>query len=236
MKYIIIVFFTLSIFNVGAQDLNSGSIFYSVKFKTENIDKIKQRFADNSSKASDNYLMQMYKNHYQIYNSRQHFTLVKFNHENYISLPIDVMLPDQFSGKFVLKQTDIYYRDLSKNVIVQNFKRYNKRYSVENPINYTWEILSETKIIAGYKCRKAKLVSQESSKIPTIIAWFTTQIPISLSPSKYGGLPGAILSYEDGLRIRYATKIKLKEVTIEKPEGKLISYDDYKAMFGKPGF
>ena len=57
-----------------------------------------------------------------------------------------------------------------------------------------------------------------------------------MSPVEFKDLPGAILAFKNSYFYLYATKIKLKEVTLEKPEGKLISYEDYKAMYGKPRF
>ena len=56
-----------------------------------------------------------------------------------------------------------------------------------------WEILSETKEVAGFGAQKAK--ASFSGRDYT--AWFTTEIPISEGPYKFRGLPGLILEISD---------------------------------------
>ncbi len=55
---------------------------------------------------------------------------------------------------------------------------------------------AQTSTIAGYDVIKATLKSH-----PSVVAWFTTQVPISFGPSKYGGLPGLIVRLEAGSSI-----------------------------------
>jgi GLPGLI family protein len=55
--------------------------------------------------------------------------------------------------------------------------------------NWNWEITEETKIIEGFKCKKA--ISNWHNFEST--AWFTEDISISIGPEKYDGLPGLIL-------------------------------------------
>ncbi|MDR0954854.1 MAG: GLPGLI family protein [Rikenellaceae bacterium] len=56
-----------------------------------------------------------------------------------------------------------------------------------------WTLSSETKTILSYTCRKATATFRGRS----YTAWFTTDIPISSGPWKFGGLPGLILQIED---------------------------------------
>lgn len=215
------------------QKINSGVIYYKVKFKDENIKEIEKRKAQNEEKPSDEFLLQTYKNHKQIYDSGKHFRKVVFTDNSYISTPIKIMLPDYLSGKFILQDKNIYYKKNTENNTLLNFERYNKSYLVPISNSYNWEITTKSKNILGYKSYKANLINSNNES-SNISVWFTKGLPISLSPSKYTGLPGAILSYENGLTIMYADKIEFKNVKIKPPEGKVITLKEYQTMFGKP--
>jgi GLPGLI family protein len=58
---------------------------------------------------------------------------------------------------------------------------------------FNWEIINETKEIAGYKCYNA----ETNFGGRTYIAWFTTDIPINDGPYKFNGLPGLIVDIKD---------------------------------------
>jgi len=76
-----------------------------------------------------------------------------------------------------------------------------------------WKIETEQVKILGYTCQKASM--QKGGK--TITAWFTPEIPVSIGPAEYEGLPGLILSVEeDGRNIILATSVDLS-----KPDRKL---------------
>ncbi len=57
----------------------------------------------------------------------------------------------------------------------------------------TWTVCDEKQEILGYPCQKA--TTQYLGRDYT--AWFTTKIPISNGPWKFGGLPGMILNVAD---------------------------------------
>ncbi|MDR5589060.1 GLPGLI family protein [Christiangramia sp. SM2212] len=57
----------------------------------------------------------------------------------------------------------------------------------------SWQILSESKRIAGYIVQKATT----SFRGRNYTAWFTSDIPISEGPYKFNGLPGLILEIAD---------------------------------------
>ncbi|MBR4433543.1 MAG: GLPGLI family protein [Bacteroidaceae bacterium] len=56
-----------------------------------------------------------------------------------------------------------------------------------------WKVCDETQEILSYSCQKA--TTQYLGRDYT--AWFTTKIPISNGPWKFGGLPGMILNVAD---------------------------------------
>lgn len=94
-----------------------------------------------------------------------------------------------------------------------------------------WKILNEIKEVAGYVCMKAETI--DTIKNQKIIAWYTSEIPVSLGPESYGGLPGLILEIDknDGCAIITASKITLNSINlpikIPKKKGKKTSNDKY---------
>ncbi len=76
-----------------------------------------------------------------------------------------------------------------------------------------WKITGETQMISGYQCMKATYMRDT---IP-VTAWFTPQIPISLGPAQYRGLPGMVLSVDinEGRRTIKVTDVDLRELTTD---------------------
>jgi len=96
-----------------------------------------------------------------------------------------------------------------------------------------WKIESGTQSeFLGFTCQKAIMVD-DSVKVE---AWFTSEIPVSVGPSVYGDLPGAILvlTIDDGERSFVATNYDdspLEEGTLTKPtKGKKVSKEEFAAI------
>lgn len=68
----------------------------------------------------------------------------------------------------------------------------NMMYTEEFPLQ-SWKIEPETHIVCGYKCQKA--ICRWRGR--DYVAWFTTEIPVSAGPWKFGGLPGLIMKISD---------------------------------------
>lgn len=68
----------------------------------------------------------------------------------------------------------------------------NLVYSEQLPLQ-KWTTFKETRIICGYRCLKAVCKWRGRS----YTAWYTTQIPVSAGPWKFGGLPGLIMAVSD---------------------------------------
>ncbi len=64
---------------------------------------------------------------------------------------------------------------------------------VEDLDLFDWQILHETKEVAGYMAQKATTNFAGRN----YIAWFTSEIPIAEGPYKFNGLPGLILEISD---------------------------------------
>ena len=92
----------------------------------------------------------------------------------------------------------------------------------------TFELLSETKKILGYNCKKAKTIINSN----TIEIWYTTEVPIKGAPSILGQNLGLVLeTNRNGNFVVTATKVeKLKQFPIEEVKTKkpldLLTYRD----------
>lgn len=71
----------------------------------------------------------------------------------------------------------------------------------------------------------------EVPKYVVVTAWYTPQIPVSLGPGEYHGLPGLILEVQADRTVMLCTKIIMnpqEKESIEKPEkGEVVSRDEY---------
>jgi len=91
-----------------------------------------------------------------------------------------------------------YFKDFSKKELTEYTRMpiylsdYNSKCSEPLPVQ-NWEISDDTLTIVGYLCQKATCRFRGRD----YTAWFTTDIPISNGPWKFGGLPGLILKVFD---------------------------------------
>ncbi|MEP7196642.1 MAG: GLPGLI family protein [Saprospiraceae bacterium] len=101
----------------------------------------------------------------------------------------------------------------------------------DNVPKIKWKILNEIKEVSGYVCMKAETI--DTIKNQKIIAWFTYEIPVSLGPESFGGLPGLILEINknDGCAVITATSITLNSIAtplvIPKKKGKKMTNEKY---------
>ncbi|MAP79827.1 MAG: GLPGLI family protein [Aequorivita sp.] len=87
----------------------------------------------------------------------------------------------------------IIINELGNSKIVYKQKVLKDNFSYEENPKLKWQISNENKIVADYQCKKAttEYAGREYS------AWFTSKIPISSGPYKFGGLPGLIVEISD---------------------------------------
>jgi len=92
----------------------------------------------------------------------------------------------------------------------------NLKYSEILPLQ-EWDISDETEEICGYSCQKA--VCHWRGRDYT--AWFTPDIPVSVGPWKFGGLPGLIMKIADSTNTYSweATEVKNGTFPIYKARG-----------------
>ncbi len=91
-----------------------------------------------------------------------------------------------------------YFKDFSKNELTEyirmpnSLKDYDSQCTEPLPVQ-DWKMGEDTLTIAGYLCQNATCTFRGRD----YTSWFTTDIPISNGPWKFGGLPGLILKVYD---------------------------------------
>ena len=125
------------------------------------------------------------------------------------------------------------YIDYSKNKVIEQQDFMGKMFLVNGELEkLNWKISGETKIVLNYPCIKATI----TDSIETLEAWFTTEIPISIGPEKYGNLPGVILELSSKMTRKTitASDIKFQKILasdMEIPsEGKKVSKAKYEKI------
>lgn len=122
-----------------------------------------------------------------------------------------------------------------------------------------WKLLDESKKIGDYTCYKAEVVipvsdkekkeyedylkkqevkpslfKMEEPKDKKIMAWYTPEIPVSVGPSNYWGLPGLILELSDEETIVLCSKVTLgkkENAKIKIPNnGTKVSQEEFDAI------
>lgn len=92
---------------------------------------------------------------------------------------------------------DLYYHNLkNKSIICRGaiFTNPGLKYSIyKDSTNINWQLLDEFKEISGYRCQKAATTFRGRK----YEAWFSSEIPLSVGPWKFSGLPGLILEIYD---------------------------------------
>ena len=140
--------------------------------------------------------------------------------------------------------SDLLYKNISQNRMAHKTELMGKVFLIkDNLVAYDWELTGETKNIGIYTCYKAVYEREEESieinmidgevkeekvtKKTTLVAWYTTDVPVSNGPNNYGGLPGLILEVNDGDLTIVCSELvlnpkKVKEI-IEPVKGKIVA-------------
>jgi len=100
----------------------------------------------------------------------------------------------------------VYY-DLEKNQKLEQIEYMTRFFLVQSEIGaVAWKLGSEKKKVLDYICMGATVTLDDQE----IVAWFAPEIPVSLGPSVFGGLPGLILAVERNGETAYvATSVNL---------------------------
>jgi GLPGLI family protein len=96
-----------------------------------------------------------------------------------------------FGDSPMTTQSNTVYTDYSTNLFISQKKVFEATFLVKDTARkIKWKITDETRQIAGYTCRRANGLMLDSVYV---VAFYTTEIPISGGPECFNGLPGMIL-------------------------------------------
>lgn len=134
---------------------------------------------------------------------------------------------------FRMAQNNVVYLNYDEGTRIEQRAIMDKNFLITGaPETYKWKITGETKQVGDFLCAKATHIDS----METVVAWFTTQVPVPLGPAKYGQLPGLILHVDvnDGERTFTAVDFNFREVApeeIEKPtKGKEVTDEEFRTL------
>ncbi|WGD34619.1 GLPGLI family protein [Olleya sp. YS] len=154
------------------------------------------------------------------------------------------------------------YRNIKNKTLIQQQDFYGKVFLVKDSLmTIQWKMSGESKTIGQYNCFKATALiptsdlnwynfswselrnneskeddenTETSIEMTQIEAWYSPQIPVSLGPLEYWGLPGLILEVSDGKTTMLCSKIIMnpgEKEKIEAPKkGKEVIKTEYKEI------
>jgi len=124
------------------------------------------------------------------------------------------------------------FLDFEKNQKLEQVEYLTRLFLVKSDIQaLAWKLGSEKKKVLEYTCMSATVTLDDQE----IVAWFSPEIPVSLGPSVYGGLPGLIMAVERNGETAYvATSVGLTppaEGSLEKPDkGNKVSREEFESI------
>ena len=216
--------------------------FKKQAFSDPNMDPVMKKFIEDKmkQKLQKNYVLN-FNQYLSIYQENQTINIDKETIDNSWS-PYGIDLK--------------YFKNLKSQKSIIQKDLLGKYFFIEDDLEkFEWQLLNQTRKIGDYNCFSAKLIIKPSQEeitnyeaelieyeknktnfmkpiIPEdkiITVWYTTEIPVSMGPDKYWGLPGLILEVNDGKTITQCSKIILsgKEIKIDFPKENLISPNNY---------
>jgi GLPGLI family protein len=91
----------------------------------------------------------------------------------------------------MVKQNNTTFTDLAAGTFICHKSVFEETFLVKDTTRKIhWKITDETRVIAGYTCRRANALIMDSIYV---VAFYTIEIPVSGGPESFTGLPGMIL-------------------------------------------
>lgn len=91
----------------------------------------------------------------------------------------------------MVDQHNTTFTDVAANTSITKKNVFEEVFLVKDSLRkINWKITTETRDIAGYKCRRANALVMDSIYV---VAFYTDEIPVSGGPEGFTGLPGMIL-------------------------------------------
>jgi GLPGLI family protein len=96
-----------------------------------------------------------------------------------------------FGNTPMVAQNNTIYSDFDTKSGIFQKQVFDELFLVKDSLRkIRWKITDETREIAGYTCRRANAIMMDSIYV---VAFYTTDIPVSGGPESFNGLPGMIL-------------------------------------------
>ena len=253
-KFTIVLFCLLAVLGVSAQEFQGKAEYFSktiLKKKKENsegkLDKdaeLNKMVDEALKKSADQKYVLTFNKHEGLYEQME-----ELEKPNLGKNEIFIIINPADAGKKYLNLKD-------KSKIVED-EIFGKEFLIVEPLEkLNWKLVNETKKIGDYSCYKAEVVvpvtekqkqaykdflKKQENKISlfpmkepkdrVITAWYTPEIPVSLGPLNYWGLPGLILEINEENVIILCSKVTMsnKETTkIKVPNtGKIITQAEF---------
>lgn len=231
----LVLLFILFAGNSFAQDITGGTVKYEQFSKFEHGLKLRE---DPGSEGYNNFVSQLPK-------KLKEGKILFFNSDNTL-FELDpnaegTVLEGRMAGMVQRVQmgmppevkTNKVYVDLKKKKKTVQVDLMSRYFIIQSALDkYEWKLGTEQRKIQGYVCQQATTKKGEE----TITAWFAPEIPVSVGPDVYGGLPGIILAVDiNGENVLLATSVDLsapddKKISIPK-DGKKIKQKAFDKIF-----
>jgi len=164
--------------------VTSGTVEYT---KTINMYALLKPSGDNVSELA----FEQYKQQHSQFASL--YSKLSFNRAETLFTPSTAgSLPAGFFAvPQIALQNSTIYMDHDNGIYASQKTIFNATYLVKDSIRkIRWKLTEELRDIAGYNCRRANGITQDSLYV---VAFYTDQIAISGGPESFTGLPGMIL-------------------------------------------
>lgn len=251
MKIQIVLILFFSSFLMNAQKFSGKATYKTHQKSAFKLDSAAVAKNPGMQKMIQEKLQKMYQKTYTLEFNQAESTYKekpKLNSPNPKGSSVEVMVMSIGGGS---AGTSVLYKNIKEQRFANKTELMSKRFLVKDKLpNYDWELTGETKSIGKYTVYKAiwsrevenvniSMVNGETkeeikkeNKVTT--AWYTTDIPISNGPNKWGGLPGLILEINDGKLTIVCTEIELNpknKIEITEPtKGKVVSQEKYEKI------
>lgn len=131
------------------------------------------------------------------------------------------------------RNSEVLYKDLENQTQVAEREFMDKKFLIRGELEaFEWKLTGEQQMFGEYLCMEATF--QDSAR--KVVAWFTPQIPYSIGPDDFGGLPGMILAVDinEGERRITTLDISLRAIEadeLEEPtKGKEVTDEEFRQL------
>jgi len=224
---------SLALPGLSAQDPLAGTITYQqvLHYSFENIEK-----AHGDNARTQDWITSLPKEGItvQVLNFNSKLALFEEDDSEKEATPVGLQraLMAESSLKPASPVVQKVYHDFDKNQRLEQLEYMTRIFLVQSEIEaVAWKLGSEKKKVLEYTCMNATVTLDDQE----IVAWFSPEIPVSLGPSFFGGLPGLILAVERNGETAYvATSVKLSppaEESMVKPDkGSKVTQEEFVAI------